>query len=293
MTISPLGFVPPPTDGSVPPALAIDFHLKHNPKHLFSILHNPNGSSQTDVTYERLAHAVYRAADILNPKGKLPQGTNIGFLVSAHTIQYIVLILGAMRAGLVPFPISPRTHVPGIAHLLATTGTSLLVTGGSQSISDITHQLSHDLARIDFSVQFFPLPSLESMLPELYDIEAWLDHKALKRLEPITNDTTISILHSSGSTGMPRPVKYHLEGVLKNFINQPFGWMYARGGSPFGTMSLPTFHAMGMFIQVFMPLYAGYTQVLFAPGPTPVVPTPNLALEAAVSTQCAFMMCVP
>ncbi|KEP48039.1 putative acetyl-CoA synthetase-like protein [Rhizoctonia solani 123E] len=311
MTTTPLGFVFPPTDGSVPPALAIDFHLKNNPKHLFSVLHNVNDSSHIDITYERLAHAVYRTAHILNPNRKFPQGTNIGFLVSTHTIQYIIMILGAMRAGLVvcltgqfqrcvlinglfqPFPISPRTHIPGITHLLASTQTSLLVTGGGQSISDITHQLAHDLTQIDFSVQFLPVPPLETILPELGELEAPLEHGSFPCLKSMTNDTTVSILHSSGSTGMPRPVKYHLEGVFKNFINQPFGWMYARDGIRFGSMALPTFHAMGMFIQIFMPLYAGYTQVLFAPGRIPVVPTPNLTLEAAVSTKCTFIMCVP
>ncbi|CAE6506561.1 unnamed protein product [Rhizoctonia solani] len=292
MTITPLGFVFPPTDGSVPPALAIDFHLKHNPKHVFSVLYDSNDSSRIDVTYEQLAHAVYRVAHILNPGGRLPQGTNIGFLLSTHTIQYIVMILGAMRAGLVPFPISPRTHVPGIAHLLTSTQTSLLVIGGSQSVDDIAHRLALDLAEINFSVQSIPLPPFESILPKLGEFKPPTEGRPLPHLKPATNDTIVSILHSSGSTGMPRPVRYHLEGVFKNFVNQPFGWMYAQDVR-FGTMALPTFHAMGMFIQVLMPLYAGYTQVLFAPNYIPVVPTPNLTIEAAVSTKCAFMMCVP
>lgn len=101
MTIDSLDFRPPPTDGSVPPALAIDFHLDHNPDHTFAILYDVNDSSQTVITYRQLAHAVHRTAHILNPNNAIPHGNNVGILVSAHTIQYVVLFLGAMRAGLV------------------------------------------------------------------------------------------------------------------------------------------------------------------------------------------------
>ncbi|GAB1517058.1 hypothetical protein RhiTH_000101 [Rhizoctonia solani] len=292
MVATSTDFVFPPTDGSVPPALAIDFHLKYNPNHLWSVLYNINDSSETNITYEQLAHAVHHAAHILNPGGKLPQGTQIGLLVSTHTIQYVVLILGAMRAGLVPFPISPRTHVPGIAHLLASTQTSLLVTGGSESIADITLQLARDLSEMEFHVQFLEMPPLDSILPQLCKSRIQSEHRPSPPLKPITAETTICMLHSSGSTGMPRPVKLHLEGVFKNFINQPFGWLYA-GGIRFGTMALPTFHAMGMFLQVMMPLYAGYTQVMFAPSRIPVVPTPDLTIKAGIGARCEYMMCVP
>jgi acyl-CoA synthetase (AMP-forming)/AMP-acid ligase II len=101
MVVLSSDFVSPSTNGSVAPALVVDFHLKHNPNHLFAILHDVNDASQTEITYEQLAHGVHRAAHILNPNGAIPQGTNVGFLVSTHTIEYIVIILGAMRAGLV------------------------------------------------------------------------------------------------------------------------------------------------------------------------------------------------
>ncbi|CAE6377482.1 unnamed protein product [Rhizoctonia solani] len=286
-------FVFPPTDGSVPPSSAADFHLEHNPNRLFAILYDVNDSSQTNITYEQLAHAIHRAAHILNPNGAIPQGTNIGFLVSTHTIEYVVMILGAMRAGLVPFPISPRTHIPGIAHLLKSTQTSLVVAGGSQTIDATISQLSNSLAEIDFPVQFVELPSLDRVLPDLGKAECQSEHKPFSPLKPMAHDAVVNILHSSGSTGMPRPVRFHLEGVFKNIITQPLGWIYAQEGVRVGTMALPTFHAMGIFLQIFLPLYVGYTQVLFAPSNIPVVPTSNLTIEAAASTKCSHMVCVP
>lgn len=48
-----------------------------------------------------------------------------------------------------------------------------------------------------------------------------------------------------------------------------------------------------MMLQVLASFYVGYTQVLFAPGCTPVVPTANLTIQAAVSTMCSHLICVP
>ncbi|QRW17427.1 AMP binding enzyme [Rhizoctonia solani] len=286
-------FVFPPTDGSIPPSSISDFHLEHNPSHVFAILYDINNSSQTNVTYEQFACAVHRAAHILNPNGTIPQGTNIGFLLSAHTIQYIVMIFGAMRAGLVPFPMSPRTHVSGIAHLLKSTQTSLVVAGGSQAINHIISQLPNNLAEVDSPVQFIDLPSLDQVLPDLGRAGREPKHKPFPPLKTISGDTIISILHSSGSTGMPRPVKFHLEGLFKNLITQSIGRVYAREGVRSGTMALPTFHAMGMFFQIFGPIYAGCTQVLFAPSHVPVVPTSNLTIKVATATNCSHIVCIP
>ncbi|GAB1528524.1 hypothetical protein RhiTH_011718 [Rhizoctonia solani] len=237
-------FVSPPTDGSIPPSSISDFHLEHNPNHVFAILYDINNSSQTNVTYEQLACAVHRAAHILNPNGAIPQGTNIGLLLSTHAIQYIVTIFGAMRAGLVPFPISPRTPVSGIAHLLKSTQTSLVVAGGSQAINHIIPQLSNNLAEVDPPVQFIDPPSLDQVLPDLGKAEREPAHKPFPPLKAISGDTIISILHSTGSTGMPKPVKFHLEGLFKNLITQSIGRAYAQEGVRSGTMALPTFHGM-------------------------------------------------
>ncbi|CAE6511891.1 unnamed protein product [Rhizoctonia solani] len=58
-------------------------------------------------------------------------------------------------------------------------------------------------------------------------------------------------------------------------------------------MALPTFHCMGIILQVLAPLYLGYTQALFAPALVPVMPNPKSTLEAIANTNCAFLICVP
>ncbi|CAE6475171.1 unnamed protein product [Rhizoctonia solani] len=284
-------FVFPPTDGSLPPALAIEFHHEHNPRHVFALLHHATSSLQTTITYGQLACAVHRVANILNPGNAIPQGSNIGLLVSTSSLEYVIMILGAMRAGLVPFPISPRVHPSGIAHLLATTKTSLLIAGGSDAISNVTDQLSLALHESNFSTKLIELATLGNILPLTEFPDALL--QPFPSLKPMNNNWTVSILHSSGSTGIPKAIKYHLGGVFKNIINQPIGWTVSGPSARVGTMALPTFHCMGLILQVLAPLYMGYTQVLFAPARVPVMPNQNLTLEAVANTNCSFLICVP
>lgn len=101
MVLETSSFVRPPTDGSISLERIIDFHLDNNPNHPFAILYDVHSRSQSTLTYKQLAHAVHRVAHLLNPGANIPQGTNIAIFVSADTIVYIALVLGAMRAGLV------------------------------------------------------------------------------------------------------------------------------------------------------------------------------------------------
>ncbi|KAG8708012.1 hypothetical protein FRC09_001485 [Ceratobasidium sp. 395] len=58
-------------------------------------------------------------------------------------------------------------------------------------------------------------------------------------------------------------------------------------------MAVPTFHATGVMIQCLKSLYQGYTQVLFAPRSDPVVPTPDLTLQALSDTDCETTLAWP
>lgn len=301
MVVSPPNFIFPPIDGTVPPALVIDFHLKHNPDHLFAILHDVHDLSQTEITYKQLAHAVYQAANILNPNEVIPRGTNIGILVSTNTIVYIVIFLGAVRAGLVPFPISPRTPVAGIAHLLRVTRTSRCIVGGSTSVELLGTALEETFAHEDLRppLNFIDLRPFEGLLinaglnqDSLVNTTKW-DHAVSPSVDPGLPEAPVCILHSSGSTGMPKAIVFHFEGVFKNLVNHSMRKPFAAPNIRMGAMALPTFHIMGVVMQVLLPLYTAYTQVLFTSAGVPVLPTSDLTLRAASTVGCDYLICVP
>ncbi|KAF8601148.1 acetyl-CoA synthetase-like protein [Ceratobasidium sp. AG-I] len=295
MTVHAPEFIRPAPDGSIPPWQVTDFHLDKNPNFPFAILYDVVSGSQTVVTYEQLARAVHHVAHILSPNGAIPQGTSIGILVSTNTLTYVALVLGAMRAGLVPFPISPRTPVAGIAHLCTESRTSYILVGGSPAIAQLANGLQSYIPELDF----VEIPSWEDLFPCLSQVvpNTAKHFKRFSRLNAAKGDSIIAILHSSGSTGMPRPIPMHQNGIFKNVINQTTLSMYAKPNTKVGTMALPTFHVLGLLVQYLTPLFIGYTQVFFAPKSShahmPVVPTAQLTIQAVAETGCEFLVTVP
>lgn len=119
MTIGLLDlFSLPPSDGSVPLNLLVDYNLQNNPDREFAVLVDPSDDGNgvpIPVTYRQLALAVHRVAHRVNPMAALPQGTKMAILTSTDTIVNIALVLGILRAGLVVCSLSngiaPSTKV--------------------------------------------------------------------------------------------------------------------------------------------------------------------------------------
>lgn len=236
MTIGLLDvFRAPPTDGSVALNQLVDYHLKTNPDAEFATLvDGSDGASEPNasVSYKQLTHAVHRVAHIINPGAALPQGTRVAILTSTDTIVNIALVLGIMRAGLVvrysirsscevlmpvkPFPVSPRVSVAGICHLLISTETHHMVSGGGSAISRLAEGVQSSTEESNHQLNTFRLPSYKELFqPHLRDTLSLFPN-----IQPASGDTIVAILHSSGSTGLPRPILYSQECLLSSFINQ-------------------------------------------------------------------------
>lgn len=289
MVATTLSYDFPPTNGTVDPAHAIDFNLNKNSDHLFAVLYDLKSTSKTELTFGQLARAAHLAAHVINPGAAIPQGTNVGILVSTSSVMYIAMVLGVIRAGLVPFPLSPRTPVAGIANMLAQTNTSHVIAGGGPAIGALTSALQSDLSELNI----IPLPSLDDIFPYLSNPASEVPHRPFPALHPTTDSSILAILHSSGSTGMPRPVLYDRKGIFLNLLTQPGVTMYKGPGIQVGTMGIPTFHMMGVIVQCFSPLYIGYTQVLFHPNSQPLIPSPDLTMQAVTGTECQLLVTAP
>ncbi|QRV95210.1 AMP binding enzyme [Ceratobasidium sp. AG-Ba] len=295
MDTTPCPSVLPASDGSVTIDTVVDFHAEKNPEHVFAILYDVDTRAQTPILYKQLATAVHLAAHKLNPDSLYRQGTNIGILASTDSITYITLIQGAIRAGLVPFPISPRTAAEGIAHLLASTKTNYAIVGGSPAIDMLYKQVETRLLEQGHQVQLISLPTATELYPNLVPgaKSNALTVEPFQRLKPTKNDTVIHIVHSSGSTGLPRAVLGSQQGIFKNVINQPFHKALGAPGVRTGLMAALPFHASGMWIQSMASMYQGFIQVLFAPRADPVIPTPDITLQALSDTECRTAMVWP
>ena len=128
-------------------------------------------------------------------------------------------------------------------------------------------------------------------------------------------DTPMFYLHSSGSTGLPKAVPVPRKHLLQNmrrskrcisrvvvghFIGREaeqfidiFGTK--RSDTRFGAMGLPTFHSMGLILQVFFPLATSHAVAVFAPQypSPPIVSSPKSILDVAKITKCEGLIAPP
>ncbi|KAG8763161.1 hypothetical protein FRC11_005892 [Ceratobasidium sp. 423] len=233
MTIGLNEFIPPPTDGTVALNQLVDYHLVRNPDCGFAMLVNVSDDPKEKpipVNYEELAHATHRAAHIVNPGSMLPQGTKIAILTSTDTIVNVALVLGILRAGLVPFPISPRVSVAAICHLLIVTETCYMVSGGGPAIDRLVKSIQSAMEESKHQFDAIRLPTFK----ELFRPHSGDTFESFPDIVPSSRDSVVAILHSSGSTGLPRPVTYTQECVLSSFVNQRVSLRAAYGATEFG-----------------------------------------------------------
>ncbi|MGO6694442.1 class I adenylate-forming enzyme family protein [Rhizobium johnstonii] len=116
----------------------------------------------------------------------LQRGDRIGIL-AANSPQYIAVVLGAMRAGIVPVPINYKFPAATIAHIVADSGIRVLFCDQPR------------LIELPGEIGDFRLVSLDA------DLDGFLDYGPFEAITPRPDEAAM-ILYTSGSTGRPKGV---------------------------------------------------------------------------------------
>ncbi|CCM02157.1 uncharacterized protein FIBRA_04235 [Fibroporia radiculosa] len=275
----------------------VDFHAEHNLN--LPIFVFPNAFDEdkiTTVSFLEFANATSRIAHIARPARTGPDGEVIIVLVSCDTLLYHTLLVGLVRAGLVPFLMSPRNSAPAIASMMERTGCHRVVT--QPAFASLADAIQTELPPM-YSVQLDDLPVLADIFPSLlssYDPSRSLVKPYPRpKNAPLPSDVVL-YLHSSGSTGHPKPIP-QTNTTLLHWCHLPLIAEPRARGIHWGCMALPPFHTMGLSTQLLSPLSSGCPTSLFAPralvGALPVVPTPQNTLETARKTGCNAIESVP
>ncbi|KAF9478063.1 putative aminoadipate reductase [Pholiota conissans] len=294
--------VHPPLDRNLVETIA--FHEKHNadfPMFVFS-----HGASQdaTEITYSQFAKAARRVPAFLGIEAKPPTRPVVAMIAQADTLVYKAVEMGMMIAGLVPFPISPRNTAAAVINLLKKTSCHHLVTT-TGTLKDLIESVQAELKEIDPNYELIikEIPTISQVLPELSGgvkngtEEALVDYPDVTQ-QPNPDDIAI-YLHSSGSTGLPKAIgKTHRQ--LEHLVAFP-SFVPFKEYSPRVRMlgvQLPAFHAMGLCIQLVLPLYLCVTIAIFPPVVTsphmvPMAPTPDSILDHTERTKATCTLTIP
>ncbi|CAL1709603.1 unnamed protein product [Somion occarium] len=287
----------PPLDWSITviPGF-VDFQAEHNPAGTWAKFPSPERPGEaTSVSYLELAKATHRVAHALRPYRDGQEREVVAIIVECDTILYIALLLGVARAGLVPFPMSPRNSPEAVVNMMEKTFCHCIIY--SPRCIPLVSAVQNHFENKGIEILIDNVPSLQSVFPALGSENNNMSTNVTTY--PANNDQynvddIVIYLHSSGSTGFPKPIPL-THRIFFQWGHSPIFMSYRDRGVRWGSMSLPTFHSMAVGVQILIPLCLGEAVSLFTPQEPapPVVPNPNNTLETARITHCTAIAAVP
>ncbi|RYN85783.1 hypothetical protein AA0119_g13131 [Alternaria tenuissima] len=237
---------------TAPPPLAVPDHIdraaEEEPNAIWAWV--PRSSSSVDqgwrdITFAQLAQAVDSLAWSLEETLGVsdPIGQTIGY-IGPNDLQYLVVLAAALKVGYVPLLVSPRNSPEGQQSILKETECTLFLSTPDR------HRCFEDIQKVAPNTQIVEVPLLLDLLdpshrPPHYD--------GRHRRDGAANSL---ILHTSGSTGLPKAVRLTVGGLNSVYEQANLGREQGRQS----TMKLfladqrlmlaavPFFHAMGIVV---------------------------------------------
>ncbi|KAH8088908.1 putative aminoadipate reductase [Cristinia sonorae] len=287
----------PHSDGSVPALWGtLDWQAEHHSSETWAIFPSPEDPTKLDsLSFLDLALASHRVAHELRPIRTSSDGEVVVLLLHCDTIHYGAVVVGAMRAGLVPFPVSPRNNPQAVVNLLEKTNCHRIVS--QASLQPLVKAITAILTEKNFPLQVNELPHINDVFPSLSQQHG----EKAKNVEryptpsaPHRPDDIVIYLHSSGSTGFPKAIPL-TQRILTLWMSNTTVMQARVRPVKYAVMVLPTFHMMGFVTQLTNPLTNGRAWVAYQPKypSPPVAPTPQNFLEVAKLAECNGLMTIP
>ncbi|KAJ7622726.1 hypothetical protein DFH06DRAFT_1447238 [Mycena polygramma] len=174
-----------PLDGSLTFPQLLDRQLAQSPRHIAYIYDAPDGKI-TRISFAQYIGTVYAATgQILRDIPTRREGTVVGILTVADTISYCMMVAAIMRAGLIPFCISPRNAAAGVANLLQRIGAAALYVS-----PDLKPILADALKIYGKPLSVFEALTFEGLQEALVE-----SSESLPALSAVPADSTGIILH--------------------------------------------------------------------------------------------------
>lgn len=180
-----------------------------------------SSTQSTSISFLEFSKATHRLAHILRPNRVGEDGEVVAVIINCDSILYLALIAGLARADLVPVLISPRNSPEAIVSMMEKTSSRRIITQNNLGtlVSAVKAQLSEKGVLADVT----ELPSLETAFPAIKEHDP-NQSPEVPPYAPSTRaalpDDLVFYLHSSGSTGFPKPIGQTQKTLLQ--------WCHAR-----------------------------------------------------------------
>ncbi|KAF9465935.1 hypothetical protein BDZ94DRAFT_1296127 [Collybia nuda] len=285
-------FSPPPLDGSLSLPEIYDYNGIHNSQHPLFVYEGLDGRMET-ILWGQASRAVHTAAryvqSSLRAENTHNQSTVISILGNMDTFTYCALIVGILRAGYQAFPISTRNSAVAIAHLLRQVNSKYVFVSNGAAIQRLVSTVCAQplVGGVPgVNLHLLPIPSFVSLFEMSGDMFV-----PLAPMEHPPDLAPALILHSSGTSAFPKPVRFTHRTLIQWGLLPYYGDIDICG-QILCSHSLPLYHAMGTPLLTWT-MTSGVIVASFAPDNTPVIPTPERVLSGALATKSSIIFCVP
>jgi len=286
------GFTPPPLDGSLTIPEMFDWNYENNQDHPVFV-HSDGAGGLRHLTFSEVVPAAHRAGRYIAQAAGIDLDANpstypvVAIFAASDSITYFTTLVGALRARIPVLPISPRFSANVIAHLLAETGAEHILVGvepymREQATAAVKEVITSYGKTIEPSVSLMPI------FEDLYLKD--IPFEALPPREWDYSATTL-IVHSSGSTSFPKPIRWNARYQLQATMTP---WLGAHDfcGQVFGCHAIELFHGLGLLVLHWL-ASTGLTLGTFAPTSPAATPTVEAVFQGFVDTKASYIFSPP
>lgn len=238
------------------------------------------------LTYSQVQRAVDRLCTHYSGLGLLPPPEKNGIpperviaVLTSSAVDESLLEIALAKLGLASLLLSVNNSVPAVAHLCKITHSTHLIYG-SKFVSE-AHQAQKILDEQGIEIQIIPDMRYPIWGPGGVDDVKIEPFPAALKPQDEKNRTCV-ILHSSGSTGFPKPVYISHSSMIANIA----GFVSKTGFS-----ALPVYHGFGHY-SVFRCYYPGVPFVLY-PAHLPLTSANLCKVINAIPIPCPLGFAVP
>ncbi|KAK0199436.1 NRPS-like enzyme [Desarmillaria ectypa] len=283
--VSSSTYNPPPLDGSLTVPELFDYNGFHSAKHTLFRYNNLDNGESRSITWAEGVAAFHVAGHYFREHINDESPVVVGILANTDSITYFTVLVGLMRLGKIPFPISPRNSVAAIVHLMKSTSSKYLVVSGDATLQKLADTICCHFRESDKDIITISMPRFADLLPS-----EPRSHQPLAPIRPEWSQTAV-ILHSSGTTRFPSPI-YTTQKILLQNVTRPHYGEVDLCGEVVGAQAVPMYHTMG-FTSILLSVGTGAIIACFPPTEPPIIPTPERLLSSVISTQSTIVFSVP
>ncbi|MET7876652.1 AMP-binding protein [Micromonospora sp. DT68] len=215
--------------------------------------------SELDAAVTAAAHGLAAVAPPTEPNGTPPRVA----IALPNTPDFVIGLLGTLRAGLVAVPVNPGLTAPELRHVLADSGASVLI--GADRVRGLVAEVAAELPALT-AVHGTPPAAAHGVSST---VARGASPAAAAPLPPRGGDDLAVLLYTSGTEGRPKGAMLSHRALLANHeqvdrIDPP-----VVGPTDTVLLALPLFHAYGLNSGLGAVVHNGATGVLLdEPGPT-------------------------